>query len=163
MPSVLPPTRGDDWFALTADTVPVGTAYEWAVRPDCGAVVVFSGTVRDHAVGRPGVELLEYEAYDDMVERRFADIAAEARRRWPTVGRVALIHRIGRIAVGESSVVAVVSAPHRPEAFEAARFAIDTLKASAPIWKRETWSEGSDWGVGGQVIAGVPTSRTSTP
>lgn len=143
--------------------MPVGAAYDWAVRPDCGAVVLFSGTVRDHADGRIGVEQLEYEAYEVMVERRFADIAAEARRRWPTVGRVALIHRIGLIAVGESAVVAVVSAPHRPEAFEAARFAIDTLKASAPIWKRETWSEGSDWGTGGQLIAGVPTSRTPAP
>ena len=78
----------------------------------------------------------------------FAAIADEARRRWPDLGRIALIHRVGRIELGESSVLCVVSAPHRPEAFVAARFAIDAVKASAPIWKHETWSGGSSWGTG---------------
>ncbi len=156
MPGVLPPNRGNEWFALTQEALPVGAAYDWAVRPACGAVVVFSGTVRDHAEGRPGVEQLEYEAYDDAVMRRFAEIAAEARRRWPTIGRIALLHRVGSLAVGESAVVTAVSAPHRGDAFEAARFAIDTLKSSAPIWKRETWSDGVDWGTGAQPIDEVP-------
>lgn len=159
MPCVLPPTRGDEWLALTLEALPVGAAYEWAVRPDCGAVVVFSGTVRNHAQGRAGVEQLEYEAYDDMVVRRFSEIAIEARRRWPTVGRIALLHRVGQLSVGESAVVAAVSAPHRAEAFDAARYAIDTLKAAAPIWKRETWSEGADWGTGARSIDDV--SRTA--
>ena len=156
MPCVLPPTRGDQWFALTQEALPVGAAYDWAVRPDCGAVVVFSGTVRNHAEGRSGVEQLEYEAYDEAVMRRFAEIAAEARHRWPTVGRIVLLHRVGALAVGESAVVTAVSAPHRDEAFEAARFAIDTLKSSAPIWKHETWSDGADWGTGAQPIGEVP-------
>jgi len=155
MRCVLSPTRGDDWFALAPEALPVGAAYEWAIRPDCGAVVLFSGTVRDHAEGRAGVEQLEYEAYDEMVLNRFADIAVEARRRWPEVGRIALLHRLGPLSVGESAVVVAVSAPHRPEAFEAARFAIDTLKAAAPIWKRETWSEGSDWGTDARSIGDV--------
>ncbi len=155
MPGVLPPIHGDDWFALTQEALPVGAAYDWTVRPDCGAVVVFSGTVRDHAEGRPGVEQLEYEAYDDAVMRRFAEISAELRLRWPTVGRIALLHRVGSLMVGESAVVTAVSAPHRDEAFEAARFAIDTLKSSAPIWKHETWSDGADWGTGAQPIADV--------
>jgi molybdopterin synthase catalytic subunit len=128
--------------------LPIGDLYEWCVRPDCGAVVLFSGTVRDHAEGRAGVEFLEYEAYDEMVVPKLSEIAAETRARWPQVGRLALVHRIGRLALGESSVVAAVSAPHRPDAFAAARFAIDALKLSVPVWKREVWSDGSDWGTG---------------
>jgi molybdopterin synthase catalytic subunit len=91
---------------------------------------------------------LAYEAYAEEVIPRFRAIAVEARQRWNDLGRFALVHRVGRIELGESSVIAVVSAPHRPEAFEAARFAIDALKSSAPIWKHETWDGGSDWGTG---------------
>ncbi|HTN79966.1 MAG TPA: molybdenum cofactor biosynthesis protein MoaE [Acidimicrobiales bacterium] len=141
------PTDGDTWLLLTDDVLPAGTVSDWAVRPDCGAVVVFSGTARDHAEGRPDVRQLEYEAYEEQVVPRLAAIAAEARRRWPTTGRLALLHRVGVLAVGETSVIVAASAPHRDEAFEAARFCIDTLKASVPIWKRETWSGGSEWGL----------------
>lgn len=137
---------GEEWFGLTAEELPIATAYAWAVRDDCGAVVLFSGTVRDHAEGRSGVEHLTYEAYDDSVVARFAEIAGEIRRRWSETGRVLIWHRTGQLGLGESSVVVVVSAPHRAEAFDAGRFAIDTLKASAPIWKHEVWSGGSDWG-----------------
>ena len=131
--------------------------YDWAIRPDCGAVVLFSGTVRDHAEGRDGVEHLVYEAYEGEVVPRFAELAAELRRRWPDTGRVALIHRTGQLAVGESSVLAVVSAPHRAEAFEAARFAIDALKVSVPIWKHETWRDGARWGTGAAPIRAAGT------
>ncbi len=147
-----PPVDGDNWLGLTEDRLPVGDLYEWCVRPDCGAVVLFSGTVRDHSHApdsgelRSGVEHLDYEAYDEMVVPRMQQIVDEARARWPGIGRVALVHRVGRIELGESSVVAAVSSPHRPEAFAAARFAIDALKASVPIWKREEWAGGSDWG-----------------
>ena len=142
------PRDGDDWLAITAAPLPIGEAYEWAVRPDCGGVVLFSGTVRDHAEGRAGVEQLTYEAYEEQVVPRLQAIAEETRTRWPVVGRLVLLHRVGSLAVGESSVVVVASAPHRPEAFAAARFAIDALKASVPIWKREVWSDGADWGTG---------------
>lgn len=74
------------------------------------------------------------------------EVIDEARRRFPTVGRVALVHRLGELQLTESSVVVVASAPHRPEAFDAARFCIDALKQSVPIWKKEEWSGGSDWG-----------------
>jgi len=148
------PNDVDEWFGLTADTLPIGAAYEWAVHPRCGAVVVFSGTIRDHADGRDGVEHLTYEAYEEQVVPRFAQIGAELRRRWPDTGRIALLHRTGRLGVGESSVVAAVSAPHRAEAFEAARFAIDALKESAPIWKHEVWSDGADWGTGSRDVRG---------
>lgn len=151
------PRTGDDWLALGADELSVGEAYDWAVRADCGAVVVFSGTVRDHAEGRTGVEHLVYEAYETQAVARMAEITAEARRRWPTIGRVALLHRTGRLVVGESSVLAVVSSPHRAEAFEAAHFAIDALKASVPIWKHETWRDGRTWGTAATPIRSAGT------
>ena len=110
-----------------------------------GAVATFIGLVRDHNQGRR-VEYLEYEAYDEMVVPKLAEIVAETRARWSDVGRIVLIHRVGRLGLGESSVVACVSAPHRPEAVAAARFAIDALKVSVPVWKREIWDGGSDWG-----------------
>jgi molybdopterin synthase catalytic subunit len=146
------PSDGDDWFGLTDSELPVAAAYEWAIQSRCGAVVLFSGTIRDHAAGRTGVEHLTYEAYDKQVVPRFLEIGAEIRRRWPDTGRVALLHRLGRIEIGESSVIAVVSAPHRPEAFEAARFGIDALKESAPIWKHEVWADGADWGTGAHDV-----------
>lgn len=150
-----------EWLHLGSQPLAVGAIYDWAVQPDCGAVVLFSGTVRDHAEGREGVTALTYEAYEERVLESLGEIVAELRRRWPTAGRVALMHRVGRLELGESSVVTAVSAPHRPEAFDAARFAIDALKAGAPIWKKEHWSGGSDWGVGATPIAEpgeVPTA-----
>jgi molybdopterin synthase catalytic subunit len=141
-----PPTSGDVWLGLSGEALPVTSATEWVVRPDCGAVVVFSGTARDHAPDRPGVEQLEYEAYEEQVEPRLRAIADEARVRWPMLGRIALVHRIGVVPVGESAVVVAVSAPHRDEAFLAARFCIDAVKASVPIWKHEKWAGGEAWG-----------------
>jgi molybdopterin synthase catalytic subunit len=154
---VLPPAAGNDWLALTDEPLPVEAAYEWVGRPDCGAIVVFSGTVRDHAEGRDGVEQLVYEAYDEGARVRLAEIAAEVRRRWTTVGRIAMLHRLGALAVTESAVVVAVSSPHRDEAFEAARFAIDTLKETVPIWKHETWRDGAGWGTGAAPIREVHT------
>ena len=147
------PSSGDSWLGVTTGALPVAEVYEWCLLPSCGAVVLFSGTVRDHAVDGDGVvrsdvSALTYEAYDEQVVPAFQRIEDELRSRWPDTGRVALLHRTGRLELTESSVIAAVSAPHRPEAFEAARFAIDALKASAPIWKREEWRDGSDWGTG---------------
>jgi len=156
--AVHPPVNGDTWVHLTEAELPIGSIYDWCVVPDCGAVVLFSGIVRDHAVDaagevRDGVEHLTYEAYESQAIPRFTAIADEARRRWPTIRRVALLHRLGTLGVGESSVVAAVASPHRSEAFEGARFIIDALKASAPIWKREVWRDGDGgveaaWGTG---------------
>jgi len=151
-PEPLVPPEDDTWLGLSVAPLPVAEAVNWAVRPDCGGLVLFSGTARDHAEGRPGVERLEYEAYDSQVVPRLREVAEEARVRWPTVGRIALLHRTGALDVGESAVVVVVSAPHRAEAFEAARFGIDTLKGTVPIWKRETWSGGESWGLEAQHI-----------
>jgi molybdopterin synthase catalytic subunit len=152
----LAPPTGDTWVALTPEPLLAGTVADWVTRPDCGAVVLFTGTVRDHAEGRPGVTRLSYEAYREQVAPRLDAIAAEARRRWPALGRVALLHRVGSLVVGEASVLVAVSAPHRPEAFAAARFGIDTIKATVPIWKRETWAGGEDWSLEAYDVAEVP-------
>jgi molybdopterin synthase catalytic subunit len=152
---VRPPEQGDTWLALTTEELPVDTAYAWAVLPHCGAVVLFSGTVRDHAEGRDGVTHLDYEAYEEQVVPRFAAIADETRRRWADVGRIALLHRVGRLELGVSSVLVVASAPHRDVAFDAARFGIDTLKQTAPIWKRESWEQGAAWALGAHEVTEV--------
>lgn len=153
--AALPRPDGADWLGLTTSALPLADASSWAVSPGCGAVVLFAGTVRDHAEGRPGVTLLEYEAYEEHASTRLSAIAAEARLRWPEMGRLVLLHRIGPLAVTEVSVLAVVSTPHRPEAFEAARWCIDTLKATVPIWKRESWAGGTDWGTCAAPVADV--------
>ena len=150
-----PPRAGDDWVALSADPLPVAAAGEWVVRPDCGATVVFTGTARDHAEGRPGVHRLEYEAYEEPALARLRAIAAEVRRRWPVIGRVALLHRTGVVELGDAAVVVAVSAPHRGEAFDAARYAIDELKRTVPIWKRESWDGGESWGLEAQHLTEV--------
>jgi molybdopterin synthase catalytic subunit len=149
------PSTSPDWLAVTAEPLPGDEAVAWATTPRAGAVVAFHGVVRDHAEGREGVRAMTYEAYEDAAVRVLGEIAAEARRRWPAVERVALLHRVGELALSEPSVVVVVSAPHRPAAFEAARFCIDTLKETAPIWKREHWAGGSDWGVDEQPLRPV--------
>lgn len=152
---LISPADGVTWLGLTDEKLPVGEAVDWAVLPNCGAVVLFSGTARDHAPGRAAVERLEYEAFEEHVVPRLAEIAARMRESWPTLGRIVLLHRVGVVPIGDSSVVVVVSSPHRPEAFQAARFGIDTLKATVPIWKRETWADGESWGLETQPIAEV--------
>jgi molybdopterin synthase catalytic subunit len=151
---VLLPPPGDEWVALSAEALELGELATWAVLPTCGAVVVFAGTVREHAEGRPGVISLEYEAYTTVALKKMEAIARELRRRWPVVGRVAMVHRTGLLVPAEVSVVGSVSAPHRSEAFDAARFGIDALKAGVPIWKRETWEGGSAWGLDAHPVDG---------
>lgn len=108
-----------------------------------GGIVTFEGTVRDNARGKR-VRYLEYDAYPEMAEAELARIAAEVERRWGT-DRIALVHRIGRLEIGEVSVVVAVACPHRAEAFDACRYAIDTLKATVPIWKKEVAEDGEEW------------------
>ncbi len=148
-----------DWILLTPEPLPVLEALAWAASPSSGGTVLFTGTVRDHAEGRPGVVSLEYEAYERGALRALGDLATEARRRFGTLGRLALLHRVGPLGVGEVAVAVLAAAPHRAEAFDAARFCIDTLKATVPIWKHETWAGGSDWGTGAQE----PARLSSTP
>jgi molybdopterin synthase catalytic subunit len=151
----VPPPDVQNWIACTEHVLDVGRASEWVGRSDCGAVVLFSGLVRDHADGVTGVTHIEYEAFTEQVMPRLDALAEEARRRWPEIGRIALWHRTGVVALGESSVVVAVSTPHRGSAFEAGQFLIDTLKATVPIWKKEFWNGGSDWARGTQHIIGL--------
>lgn len=137
--------QGDDWLGLYPAALPVNEAIEWATLPSCGATVAFTGTVRDHSEGRDGVSALTYEAWEEKVQPVMAAVAIEARARWAEVGRLVILHRTGELDLCEAAVLVVASAPHRAEAFEAARYLIDETKARAPIWKKETWSEGQDW------------------
>ncbi|CAM2066117.1 Molybdenum cofactor biosynthesis protein MoaE [Sulfidibacter corallicola] len=116
-----------------------------AVHPACGAVLTFSGTVRNHHLGRPVVRLA-YEAYEGMAEAEMRRVAAGVAEKWPDVRRVQVVHRFGEMDVGASSIYITVSAPHRPEGFEALRYVIDRIKRDVPIWKKEFYRDGeSEW------------------
>jgi molybdopterin synthase catalytic subunit len=135
---------GADRIAISPDPLDVADHHVFVADPSAGCSVVFTGMVRDHAPGRSGVSSLEYEAYAGVVEATIEGILAEARQRWPII-RVAVSHRTGLLTVGEPAVVVAVSAAHRDDAFPAARFLIDEVKARAPIWKKESWSGGEEW------------------
>jgi MoaE-MoaD fusion protein len=137
-----PPGRSP-FILLTDRPISVDQVLREAADPAAGAVVLFLGVVRDNARGRR-VDSLTYEAYEALARREFEKIAAAITERWQ-VSRVAIVHRTGRLAVGEASVAIAVSAPHRGPAFEAGRFAIDTLKQTVPIWKKEVWEGGEAW------------------
>jgi molybdopterin synthase catalytic subunit len=145
-PAPLHAPDGDDWLACTSAPLDQGAAAAWVVVEDCGATVTFAGTVRDHAEGRTGVTRLDYEAYEEQVEAALARVAAATRQRWPMVGRLVLWHRTGSLAPTDAAVVVAVSTPHRTEAFDAARWALDEVKSTAPIWKREHHDDGVSWG-----------------
>ncbi|MDR7483570.1 MAG: molybdenum cofactor biosynthesis protein MoaE [Armatimonadota bacterium] len=127
---------------LVADPIRVDPLLDAVRHPDAGAVVLFLGTVREHSRGRR-VQRLEYEAYETLARAEMQRIAAEAARRFGA--RVAMVHRVGTLAIGEISVAIAAAAPHRREAFDAGRFAIDTLKQTVPIWKKEVWADGAQW------------------
>jgi molybdopterin synthase catalytic subunit len=135
----------NDWILVTPDALSLSGAVAWATRANCGAIVTFSGVVRDHSRAHEGVTALEYEADHQLADRRMREIVHEARSRWPHLEAVALHHRVGMVALSEPTVLVVASSPHRDVAFEAARFCIDTLKRSVPMWKREYWPGGSAW------------------
>jgi molybdopterin synthase catalytic subunit len=122
---------------------PIDVAALSIAEPEDGALCVFTGVVRNHNDGK-SVLHLEYEGYEEMVVSIFEGIAEEAKRRFGAT-RVRIVHRLGRMEIGETSVAVAVSSPHRKEAFEACRFAIDTLKHQAPIWKKEFYADGSSW------------------
>lgn len=133
-----------DLVSVSSDAIDSSRLIEAVSAPASGAIVLFLGTVRDHSPGRDGVTHLEYEAYAEHVEAKIAEIVSEARDRW-SLNAVAAVHRIGSLSIGETSVGVAVSSGHRDDAFAAARYVIDELKARAPIWKKEYWSEGAEW------------------
>jgi molybdopterin synthase catalytic subunit len=124
---------------LSADAVAAAVTV-----PEAGGVTVFLGVVRNQTTGRR-VVALEYEAHVPMAEAKLKEIGESIYARWPGVRQVVILHRIGRLLVGEASVAIGVSAAHRQEAFEACRYAIDTVKQIVPIWKRELFEDGSTW------------------
>jgi molybdopterin synthase catalytic subunit len=129
---------------LTRNAIDYHTMTEEVRRGDCGAVVLFLGTVRD-LTGQRLTVALDYEAYPAMAEKTMAEIEAETRKLWP-VGDMIMGHRLGHLEIGDVSVAVVVSCPHRAQAFEACRYAIDRLKELVPIWKKENWADGAtEW------------------
>jgi molybdopterin synthase catalytic subunit len=145
---LFPPVSGGgpdaDWLEVTTEPLSERAMAEAVEDPRAGAIVLFSGVVRDQTGGRR-VKFLEYEAHAPMASAKLREIAGEIRSRWPDVTRVALVHRIGRLEIGESSVMIAVSSPHRRHAFEACHFAIDTLKETVPVWKKEYFEDGEVW------------------
>jgi molybdopterin synthase catalytic subunit len=144
-----------NWVAVAPAPLSLDALIAWATRPECGAVVSFSGVVRDHSSAHEGVVALEYETSDELATGRIDEIVAEARRRFAGLGAIAIHHRTGRVELGEPTVLVVVSSAHRAEAFEAARYCIDTLKSSVPMWKREHFAGGSAWSDEGTPITDV--------
>jgi molybdopterin synthase catalytic subunit/molybdopterin converting factor small subunit len=144
---LFPPVSGggglDTYRVLTQSLSPDAVAAA-VDDPGAGGIAIFSGVVRNETQGRP-VKFLEYEAHVGMAEVKMREIGQAIRARWPGVKRVAILHRVGRLDIGESSVLIAISAAHRGEAFEACRFAIDTLKTTVPVWKKEHFEDGEVW------------------
>ena len=131
-------------YKITTEPIDVEALYRAVLRDHDGAVVTFHGVVREYSDSGRAVRYLEYEAYPEMAEAQMRAIGAEIKRRWD-IDDVAMVHRIGRLEIGEASVVIAVAAPHRGEAFDACEYAIDTLKATVPIWKKEVFADGEVW------------------
>lgn len=133
----------DPRFRVTSDPLDVSAVSAIVSSADCGAVATFVGLVRNENGGRR-VLWLEYEAYEPLAVKVFARIDEEAGGRWPSIG-LAIHHRIGRLEIGDASVVIAATSPHRAEAFAACRFAIERIKQIAPIWKHEHFEGGETW------------------
>lgn len=132
-------------FRLTYDVLDVSAVYEIADDACNGAVVLMSGMVRNQTGGR-AVDYLDYQAYESMALQVFQNISDRCHQKFPDITEVVIHHRLGKLKIGEISVLVAISSPHRAEAFEACRYAIDTLKTDAPIWKKEFWLDGvSSW------------------
>lgn len=131
-------------YRVTTEPLSADALVETVTVPEAGGVCVFLGVVRVTSGGRR-VVALEYEAHGPMAEAKLKEIGEAVYRRWPGVKQVAMAHRIGRLGIGEASVLIAVSAAHRADAFEACQFAIDRLKETVPIWKREIFEDGAVW------------------
>jgi molybdopterin synthase catalytic subunit len=130
-------------IAIVNRAIDVDGVRRSVLSPSAGGIDIFIGTTRNHSDGRK-VLSLEYEAYEPMAIAVLNKIERTAREKWP-IENIAIVHRIGKVEIGEASVVIAVSAVHRREAFEACRWAIDTLKKDAPIWKKEQFDDGAAW------------------
>jgi molybdopterin synthase catalytic subunit len=131
-------------FEITQAEISVNEVVGRLADPANGAIVTFVGVVRGQTAGKE-TQHLEYEAYPEMAEPTLRQIEVEIQARWPTIREAAIVHRVGRLAVGETIVVIALSAAHRAEMFDALHYAIDRLKEIVPIWKKEVWTDGSEW------------------
>jgi molybdopterin synthase catalytic subunit len=134
---------GRERFRIATGALNAADAVAAVSAPGCGAVATFVGLVRDHNVGRR-VQYLEYECYEPLAIKAFERIAAEASQEWPDAA-LAIAHRVGRLEIGEASVVIAAASPHRADAFAACRYAIERIKQIVPIWKREHFDGGDTW------------------
>ena len=131
-------------ISLTHSPIDPSAVLADAASNDAGAVVLFLGTTREFTKGRQTASL-DYECYPQMAEAKLAELEAQAREKWPLV-HVSIVHRLGRLGLGEASIAIAVSSPHRQAAFEAGKWLIDTIKEDVPIWKQENWADGtSEW------------------
>ena len=130
-------------ITITHEPLDRAALVEAVSHPGVGGIVVFEGVVRDNARGKQ-VRYLEYDVYPEMAIAQIRAIVSDAEKRWG-VERIAIAHRIGRLEIGEASVIVVVATPHRAEAFDACRYIIDTLKTTVPIWKKEVATNGEEW------------------
>ncbi|MDJ0510231.1 MAG: molybdenum cofactor biosynthesis protein MoaE [Crocosphaera sp.] len=140
--SALSGTHPNDNFRISFAPLSLQEVYDLADDAANGAIIVMSGTVRQQTEGK-AVLCLDYQAYEPMALQIFYQIATHIRQQWPQTNRVVIHHRIGKLKIGEISVLIAVGCPHRAEAFAACRYGIDTLKHNAPIWKKEFWADGS--------------------
>lgn len=143
--ALIPPVSGGGQarFRVQSEELDPRSTESQVVHPGAGAIATFIGTVRDHARDR-AVTHLEYEAFAPAAELHMAQIGDEIRERWG-IDHVAIVHRVGSLAVGEASVVISVASPHRDAAFEACRYAIERIKEIVPIWKKEHYMDGATW------------------
>ena len=152
--ALIPPVSGgsDDLFIVTAEELDPKRLTD-AVRTDeSGAVTLFHGVARNNSEGR-AVRALEYEAHESLAEKKLREVGDEVRQRFDIDG-IGVHHRMGRVEIGETSLLVAVSSAHRREAFEACHFAVDRIKQTVPIWKKEIWADGSgDWVAGHSVDA----------
>jgi molybdopterin synthase catalytic subunit len=130
-------------FEITREPLDPGPLVEAVRRDEAGAIALFYGIVRNENLGR-SVSYLEYDAYPEMAIKKMREVADQVRARFPVTG-VGVLHRIGRLEIGETSLLVAVSSGHRAEAFEACHFAVDRIKQVVPIWKKEVWEDGEEW------------------
>lgn len=144
--ALIPPVSGGAvrLFEVTDRPLSLDDVAGRVAGPDRGGITLFAGTVRG-ITGDVATDCLEYEAYAEMAEATLAQIGAEVRERWPGISQVSIVHRVGRLEIGDLAVVIAVAAAHRQETFAACQYAIDRVKQIAPIWKREIGPDGSSW------------------
>jgi len=138
-------------FKITRDVLDSQALVSEVTKDTDGAIITFLGVVRRYSRGKE-VLYLEYQAYEEMAEKVLAEIGEDVKAKWP-IGLIAVHHRIGRLEIGEASLLVVVASPHRKEAFEACSYAVERIKGILPIWKKEVWEDGSSWVEGDELVS----------